>query len=57
MNDEQIKAFEAQAAINTPLGQSGMPDEIAKAVVFLASEDSSYMTGAELIVDGGAAQI
>lgn len=57
MNDEQIKAFEAQAASTTPLGRSGTPDEIAKAVVFLASDDSSYITGAELFVDGGAAQI
>lgn len=57
MNDEQIEAFEAQAASTTPLGRSGTPDEIARAVVFLASDDSSYMTGAELFVDGGAAQI
>ena len=57
MNDEQIQAFEAEAARNTPLGRSGTPDEIAKAVVFLASDESSYMTGAELFVDGGAAQI
>ena len=57
MNDEQIKEFEARAAATTPLGRSGTPDEIAKAVVFLASDDSSYMTGADLFVDGGAAQI
>ncbi|SFH73738.1 glucose 1-dehydrogenase [Planctomicrobium piriforme] len=57
MNDEQIKGFVAQAAATTPLGRAGTPDEIAKAVVFLASDDSSYMTGAELFVDGGAAQI
>src|SRR5882672_1559296 len=40
-----------------PLGRLGTPNEVAKAVAFLASDDSSYVTGAELFVDGGFAQV
>ena len=40
-----------------PLGRFGTPEEIARAVVFLASNDSSYVTGTELFVDGGFAQV
>ena len=41
----------------TPQGRAGTPDDIAKAVTFLASDDSSYVNGTELFVDGGMAQI
>jgi NAD(P)-dependent dehydrogenase (short-subunit alcohol dehydrogenase family) len=57
MNDEQIAQFEAQAAASAPSGRTGTPEEIASAVAFLASSDSSFINGAELFVDGGAAQI
>jgi Dehydrogenases with different specificities (related to short-chain alcohol dehydrogenases) len=50
---ERIKMIQA----SIPLGRFGTPDEIAKTVVFLASDDASYITGAELFVDGGFAQI
>ena len=53
------RAQKAWKTISTsiPLGRLGTPDEIAKAVVFLASEDGSYITGTELFVDGGVAQV
>ena len=57
LSDEQIKAMESDAAAAAPLGRAGTPDEIAKAVVFLASDESSYITGIELFVDGGVSQI
>jgi NAD(P)-dependent dehydrogenase (short-subunit alcohol dehydrogenase family) len=57
MSDEQIEQARAQTAATAPLARVGTPDEVAKAVVFLASDDSSYITGIELFVDGGMAQI
>ena len=44
-------------SVSVPMGRLGTPDEIARAVVFLASDDSSYVTGVELFVDGGFAQV
>ena len=49
--------LEANYAPGVPLGRLGRPDDIAKAVVFLASDDASFVTGAELFVDGGFAQV
>ncbi len=56
-NNEQGKAIISAIVAATPLNRLGTPDEVAKAVVFLASDDSSYITGIELFVDGGSAQI
>jgi NAD(P)-dependent dehydrogenase (short-subunit alcohol dehydrogenase family) len=55
--EEQIEQFKKSVVNRVPLGRMGNPDEIAKAVAFLASDDSSYITGIELFVDGGMAQI
>jgi len=57
LSDEQVQEFVDSQAVTIPLGRVGTPDEIAKAVVFLASDDSSFVNGIELFVDGGMAQI
>ena len=53
MLEQAIAGFASQV----PLGRRGKPEEIAAAVVFLASDESSYITGVELAVDGGMAQV
>jgi NAD(P)-dependent dehydrogenase (short-subunit alcohol dehydrogenase family) len=55
--EEQRQGLYAQLTSMVPLGRIGEPDEIAKAVVFLASDDASFVAGIELFVDGGAAQV
>ena len=57
LTDEQIQGFVANQLNTIPLGRVGTTDEVAKAVVFLASDDSSFVNGIELFVDGGMAQI
>jgi NAD(P)-dependent dehydrogenase (short-subunit alcohol dehydrogenase family) len=57
LTEAQVQGFIAAQAKTIPLGRVGVPDEIAKAVVFLASDDSSFVNGIELFVDGGMAQI
>jgi NAD(P)-dependent dehydrogenase (short-subunit alcohol dehydrogenase family) len=55
--EEQIEQFKTSIVSAVPMGRMGNSDEVAKAVLFLASDDSSYVTGIELFVDGGMAQI
>lgn len=54
---EEEKALVAGLAALTPLGRIGQPEETAAVALFLASDDSSFMTGAEVFVDGGMAQV
>jgi NAD(P)-dependent dehydrogenase (short-subunit alcohol dehydrogenase family) len=56
-NAEQTAQFKAAMVSAVPMGRLGTSDEIAKAVSFLASDDSSFITGIELFVDGGMAQV
>jgi NAD(P)-dependent dehydrogenase (short-subunit alcohol dehydrogenase family) len=57
MSPQAVDEYVQSATPNIPAGRAGTPDEIAKAVVFLASDDSSYVNGIELFVDGGLTQI
>jgi NAD(P)-dependent dehydrogenase (short-subunit alcohol dehydrogenase family) len=54
---EALTRMKKEMANNVPLGRMGDPDEIAKVVSFLASDEASYVAGTELYVDGGVAQI
>jgi len=57
MSNTEVDEFVRSSLAGIPLGRPGTTDEIAKAVLFLATDDSSYVNGVELFVDGGLAQI
>jgi NAD(P)-dependent dehydrogenase (short-subunit alcohol dehydrogenase family) len=54
---EESEQIKAQFASFVPMGRMGTSDEVAKAALFLASDDSSFVTGTELFVDGGMGQV
>lgn len=56
-DDSTLKDILEQVSSNTPLGRIASPVEIAKSALFLASDDASFITGADLQIDGGLAQI
>ena len=55
--EAELEQAKAHLVSGVPMGRMGRSDEIAKAVLFLASDDSSFTTGSELFVDGGMAQV
>ena len=57
LNEQEIQGFASNILTQVPLARFGASAEVAKAVTFLASEDSSYMHGTEMFVDGGMTQI
>jgi NAD(P)-dependent dehydrogenase (short-subunit alcohol dehydrogenase family) len=54
---EEADAARAMFASLTPMGRIGRPEEMAAATLFLASDDSSYSTGIDLVTDGGMSQL
>lgn len=57
LSDEMIAEMKTQATMHTPLGRMGTGHDIAKSALFLACDDSDFITGVELTVDGGWAQV
>lgn len=57
MSPEEIEGFAAGVMAQVPLGRFGRPEEVAAAAIFLLSSEASFMTGAEIVVDGGMTQL
>jgi NAD(P)-dependent dehydrogenase (short-subunit alcohol dehydrogenase family) len=57
MSDEDVRNFKSEFAKTIPVGHMGKAEDIAYAALYLASDESSYVVGTELVVDGGASQL
>lgn len=57
LSQEQLAGFAQSILPNIPMGRFGKPEEIAKAVLFAASDDASFMTGEEIVIDGGWTEV
>ncbi len=57
MSDEDVRNFKVEFAKTVPVGHIGKAEDIAYAALYLASDESSYIVGTELVVDGGASQL
>lgn len=55
--EEHVAELKRQLVATVPMGRMGTPEDVARAVLFLASDESSFVTGIELAVDGGAGQV
>ena len=56
LDEAQLAGFFGRTADTAPIGRNGVPSDVAKVVAFLASDDSRFITGSEIFVDGGIAQ-
>ena len=57
MSEEELKTMADDISSNVPIGRWGKPEEMAGVALFLASDDSSYLLGSELVADGGYSQL
>ena len=52
-SDEGVETFRSELDARHPIGRVGRPEEVASGIAFLVSDDASFMTGSELVADGG----